>query len=162
MSDDERVIKPEFVIERQGRKAVLYAGLLHMAHEEGLKSIDVILIQCPSDANGRTAICRAEVETTKGRFADVGDADPTNVGTFLIPHVIRMAATRAKARALRDALDIGYVAVEELTDIEALGGQDRGGGGRSPGTTTRAQQRVDEDLGRSNGSTYGGGGGAAP
>ena len=155
MSDSarEQRIKPEFVIERQGRKAVLYAGLLHLAHEDGLKGITVTLVQCPSDLNGQRAICSASVEMPHGVFCDVGDADPTNVSTFLVPHLTRMAATRAKARALRDALDIGYVAAEELHDVEALGGADRGGArtaspARTPGVVTRAQERINQDNGR--------------
>ena len=114
----ERRLRDEWLIERQGKKAVLYAGLLHLAHEEGLKAIRVTVVQCPSAANGQTAICAAEVETAGGTFGDVGDANPENVGRMVAAHIVRMAATRAKARALRDALDIGYVALEELGELD--------------------------------------------
>ena len=47
-------------------------------------------------------------------FTDIGDASPTNVAKHLAPYFVRMAATRATARALRRALNISAVAVEEL------------------------------------------------
>ena len=61
-----------------------------------------------------TAICMAEVVTEKGTFRDYGDANPGNVDSMIIPHIIRMAVTRAKARAFRDAVNIGVVAIEDL------------------------------------------------
>lgn len=54
------------------------------------------------------------VEIAKGRFDGIGDANPENVNSFIVPHLIRMAETRAKARALRDAVNIGVVWFEEL------------------------------------------------
>lgn len=112
-------LKAEWVVERQGKQAVLYAGLLHLAHLDGLKNIAVTLVQIPSELNGMTAIAHATVETGKGEFSEIGDASPTNVTRMIVPHIIRMAATRAKARALRDAVDIGMVAAEELGDEES-------------------------------------------
>jgi hypothetical protein len=96
------------------KEIVTYAGLLNRAHEEGLKKVSTELIQCPSKANDMTAICMAEVVTEKGTFRDYGDANPENVDSMIIPHIIRMAVTRAKARAFRDAVNIGVVAIEEL------------------------------------------------
>lgn len=115
MSGEDRLKDhPEWVIDRQGTTMVLYKGLLHMAHVDGLKSIRTAIVQCPSELNGSTAIVHAEVETSKGVFEGIGDASPTNVNRMIVAHLIRMAETRAKARALRDALDIGFVAAEEL------------------------------------------------
>ncbi len=96
------------------KEVVTYAGLLNRAHQEGLKKVATELIQAPSKANDMTAICMAEVVTEKGTFRDYGDANPGNVDSMIIPHIIRMAATRAKARAFRDAVNIGVVAIEEL------------------------------------------------
>ncbi|HEY8283751.1 MAG TPA: hypothetical protein VIJ28_05145 [Chloroflexota bacterium] len=111
-------MKKEFMVNRQGKDFVLYAGLLDQAHREGLKRITTSLIQAPSDSNGHLAICHAEVETEKGVFGGIGDASPENVGRMIAPHTIRMAETRAKARALRDAINVGVTALEELGDVE--------------------------------------------
>ncbi|MBI4438199.1 hypothetical protein HY631_04575 [Candidatus Uhrbacteria bacterium] len=107
------------VKDRDGRvidekEVATYAGLLARAHEEGLRSIVTRLVQVPSPDNGMTAIVEATVETSKGTFAGIGDANPDNVNRKVAAHLIRMAETRAKARALRDAVNIGTVALEEL------------------------------------------------
>ena len=105
--------------DRQGRvvdtkEVVTYAGLLNRATQDNLKKVYTELIQLPSEANQMTAICMAEVTTDKGVFRDYGDANPGNVSSMIAPHIIRMASTRAKARAFRDAVNIGVVALEEL------------------------------------------------
>ena len=96
------------------KEVATYAGLLSRAHEEGLKKIETAIIQFPLEDNGFTAVCTAIVETEKGTFTGIGDANPDNVNRKIVPHLIRMAETRAKARALRDAVNIGVVAMEEL------------------------------------------------
>lgn len=110
-------MKKEFLVERQGKAFALYAGLLDEGHSQGLKRITTKLIQVPSEDNGKTAIVFAEVETERGTFTGIGDAAPENVSRLMVPHLIRMAETRAKARALRDAINVGVVAVEELGDF---------------------------------------------
>lgn len=96
------------------KEVAAYRGLLHLAHEQGLRSVRTELLQFPSAANGDTAIVRAVVRTGKGTFTGIGDANPKNVNPKVAPHAIRMAETRAEARAFRKALDIGVVALEEL------------------------------------------------
>ena len=95
-------MKREFVINRNGKDYVLYAGLLDQAHQQGLKEIKTQLLQAPSSENGQIAICLAEVTTERGTFTGIGDADPGNVSRMMVTALIRMAETRAKARALRD------------------------------------------------------------
>src|SRR5438876_10230101 len=97
--------------DRSGRvvgtkEVVLYQALLSKAHDEGLKAIRTSLVQIPTEDNARMAIAKAIVETEKGCFEAIGDASPENVTSFLTPHLIRMAETRAKARALRDAVNV--------------------------------------------------------
>lgn len=107
-------MRDEFKIVRHGKLYVLYAGLLAEAHSSGLKEIDTELLQVPDGANGDTAIVRARVAMEDGGlFCGIGDASPRNVGRAIAPHLMRMAETRAKARALRDALNIGTLAFEE-------------------------------------------------
>lgn len=104
-------MKPEFLINRQGKTFVLYAGLLDLAHEKGLQSIDTQAIT----VTATVALFKATVTLADGRvFVGHADATPDNVGRNIAPHFIRMAETRAKARALRDALNIGAASLEEL------------------------------------------------
>lgn len=118
-------MKKEYIITRQGKDFVLYEGLLDEAHQQGLKRISTTLIQVPHDENGNMAVVQAEVETGKGTFSGIGDAAPSNVNRMIVPHLIRMAETRAKARALRDAVNIGVTAVEELGDLDEEPADDR-------------------------------------
>lgn len=109
-------MKREFVINRHGKDYVLYAGLLDEAHQQGLRGIKTELVQAPVAQNGNVAICVAEVMTEKGTFTGIGDADPSNVNRMMVNALIRMAETRAKARALRDAVNVAMVAIEELSE----------------------------------------------
>ena len=119
-------MREEYMIERQGKRFVLYAGLLEEAHSRGLRSIETELLQVPGAENGDVAIVRAVVRMEDGKFAGIGDASPQNVGRMIAPHLIRMAETRAKARALRDAINVGVTAFEEL------GGEEAGAAERTP------------------------------
>ena len=110
-------MREEFLITRQGKQYVLFAGLLDEAHNRGLRGIDTELVQVPTPENGNVAVVKATVEMEDGRtFSGIGDASPENVGRNIVPHIIRMAETRAKARALRDAVNVGATALEELSD----------------------------------------------
>jgi hypothetical protein len=112
------MIDSRFIVERQGKQFVLYAGLLDLAHKQGLRRISTRLIQVPSEDNGQTAICSAEVETDHGTFSGIGDASPANVARQMLTCTIRLSETRAKARALRDAVNVGVAALEELGDTD--------------------------------------------
>src|SRR5579871_2627783 len=119
-------MKKEFIVERQGRSFVLYAGLLDMAHQQGLKSIRTELVQVPNETNRHVAICTATVTLEKDGeervFTGIGDAAPNNVAPAMQTCLIRMSETRAKARALRDAVNVGVAAFEELGEDDAHDG----------------------------------------
>lgn len=109
----------EFIITRQGRDYVMYAGLLDAAHRDGLAAVRSTLVQAPSPANGFTAICHVEITTARGTFAALGDADPENAPRSMVNALVRLAETRAKTRALADATNIAMPVIEEQTDASA-------------------------------------------
>jgi predicted nucleic acid-binding Zn finger protein len=116
-----------FMINIKGKDFILYAGVLDLATQNGLLKLEVELIQFPSKENGMEAICRAVAEGKSGQtFADIGDANPNNCASMIAKHLIRMASTRAKARALRDMCNIGIAAVEELADFDDVIGTNAG------------------------------------
>jgi hypothetical protein len=107
-----------WIIELEGHKFVKYAGLLDYAHQIGLSQIDVSILQFPDKDNGSFAICRATVVNRKGEsFSDIGDANPTNCNVKVAKHLLRLASTRAIARALRTLCNVGLPTLEEISDI---------------------------------------------
>lgn len=158
------MVKREFIVERQGRSFVLYAGLLDLAHSQGLRAVRTSLLQVPSEDNGQTAIVHAEVDTDRGTFSGIGDASPANVARAMLTCTIRLAETRAKARALRDAVNVGVTAFEELGDTDEtpvlppidghapLASDELSSGPRQPmtvsGLATPAQVRAIYSIGR--------------
>lgn len=114
------MINEKFIINLQGKSFVTYEGLLDLAHQMRLISLEVDLIQLPSEENNMTAIAKAVARTEKGQFSDIGDANPRSVNGMLAPHIIRMASTRAKARALRDLTNVGMTSVEELSTDDGV------------------------------------------
>src|SRR5918994_1636656 len=66
-------MREEYMIERQGKRFVLYAGLRDEAHNRGLRSIETELVQGPSKENGEVAIVQAVIRTEEGKFGGVGD-----------------------------------------------------------------------------------------
>jgi hypothetical protein len=163
MSGNGSLVKTIEIKDRQGRviateDVVTYAGLLSLAHDQGLKKIETALVQLPEEANGHTAVFLAIVETESGIYKGHGDASPDNVASRIVPHIIRMAETRAKARALRDAVNIGVVSIEELA-LEGNGRPVNGGSiepspsptnNRIPGARSRSRAQTESE--HSNGS----------
>ena len=109
------MVNERFLITLQGKNYVTYEGLLDLAHQKGLLSLEVDLVQFPNKENNMTAICKAIARTENESYVDIGDASPQSVNNALVPHIIRMASTRAKARALRDLTNVGMTSIEELS-----------------------------------------------
>jgi len=147
MSGNGSLVKTIEIKDRQGRviaseEVVTYAGLLSLAHDQGLKKIETSLVQIPDKTNGQLAVFHAVVETETGIYKGHGDASPENVASRIIPHIIRMAETRAKARALRDAVNIGVVAMEELN----LEGNGRPGNRNSAKSSQNQTENRNQDI----------------
>ena len=103
-----------------GQPFVKYAGLLTMAHAQGLHQLDARF----TAVSDTLAVAQATATFTDGRrFTESGEATPENVGSKVRPHFARLALTRAKARCLRDALNISLCAVEELGEDASDGGR---------------------------------------
>lgn len=98
------------------REVVFYPELLNAAHEleKEFRGIETDPVQFPNAENHNTAIFTAKVKIGERIFTGTGDANPENVSPEIAKHFIRAAETRAKARALRDALNVPIVAIEEL------------------------------------------------
>jgi hypothetical protein len=119
------ILDPRFVVTIEGKEFVTYQGLLDVAHQHcGLTRIETEILQYPTAENGNAAVVRAVAEGKDGElYADIGDANPSNCTGKVARHLMRMASTRAKARALRDFTNVGMTAIEELCDdSEAVGG----------------------------------------
>jgi len=113
------LLDERFMTTIKGKDFVLYAGVLDLAKKMGLLKLEVELIQFPTKENGNEAICRAVAESKTGEvFSDIGDANPGNCAELIVKHLIRMASTRAKGRALRDMCNIGIACLEELSDLD--------------------------------------------
>ena len=97
-------VLPELNLDDSDRKS--YSELLALAHTKGIKGISVELIQAPNTDNKMTAICKATVVmANKVSYTDIGEASPANVDDVnLLGFVVKVASTRSKLRALRDAL----------------------------------------------------------
>src|SRR5262245_8211554 len=114
----------QHVITQLGKDYITYGGLVELLHQvsEGYFAIDTALVQAPTADNGNVAICTAQVlvydpenpDVVRRRATGIGDASPANVNRMMAVHLIRMAETRAKARALRDCVNVGMVSFEEL------------------------------------------------
>ena len=110
----------KWIINRQGQQFVTFKGLLWLAHQMGLVSLKSTPVH--EDLEKGTFFFRAvatgyrtvEGERVLVEFEDEGDATVKNVGKMIIPHVRRMASTRAMARVLRIYTGLGITAIEEL------------------------------------------------
>jgi hypothetical protein len=150
-----REVPEQFTTDFQGNTYVLFDGLLALAHEDGLKEMDTEILMGPSEKNNHSWIMKAKVVTEKGTFWAIGDANAENVNRNIGRHIIRMAETRATARALRKAVNVGMTSIEELVTEEpeprSQGRQQSGGAqrGGAKGSTPRSKDLISKaDAGR--------------
>ena len=115
-----------------GQDYVTFAELITEAHKRGFQGLSTELLDYKMDENVPVyAVVTATAKFESGTYEAIGDATRENTNRGIGPHLIRMASTRAMARALRVALGVGRTALEEL------GGGDPGetegtGGARDP------------------------------
>ena len=114
MRPDVADVLLHYVVTHRGTTYVLADGLLAAAHRAGVREIAVELLQAPTEANGRTAVCAATVVTPAGRFRGLGDASPRNSPDADPGALLRLAQVRAKARTLCDALNLAMVPAEDV------------------------------------------------
>ena len=99
---------------------VPFKTLLDKAHKQyNLAGVETEILQFPCAENGNMAIFRATVKNSDGAtFSAHGDADPKNTTSTIAPHLLRMAETRAIARALRWLTNSGETAIVEISGDE--------------------------------------------
>jgi hypothetical protein len=105
--------------ELDNRWYVTHSGLLRLASRRRCEGIRTTLQQRLSDPAANRWVFKATVyksPRSKG-FVGYGDADPSNVSTFMHGAEMRIAETRAVNRALRKAYGIGLCSVEELGSL---------------------------------------------
>ena len=68
-----------FITTIDGKDFIKYPGLLDFAHQKGISSIEVEILQIPAKENDNFAICKAVATSKLGEvFSDIGDANPQN------------------------------------------------------------------------------------
>lgn len=132
-------IRPEFIVEKQGKKFVLAAGLVDAAHR-AFESLSIISepLQMGTDANGLTWIVSTTVTCPNGTYRQWADASPQNVARAMFSCLPRLAETRSVTRALRLAVNAGTIAIFDDPDDE----------NESPQPETRADPRPNRDWSR--------------
>ena len=106
-----------------GDERPLFRDLLSRAHNMGLTHIKTKAISI-SDPPERRAVFKATVtvriEDELLDFVGHGDCDDKNTHALIAPHYIRMAETRAIARALRWATNEGRTCEEEMPSYDGV------------------------------------------
>lgn len=113
LSPAQTIFHDNEIVHIQGKPFVRYAGLLRVAHEQGLVSLSAVWTYNDDSVSLAQATATFDEGAT---FTECGDATPSNVTAQCAKHFRRIALTRAKARALRDALGVDLVAVEEMAE----------------------------------------------
>ena len=105
-----RTIPAKYIQKLQGKDFVRFAGLLPAAQADGL--VELSAVWTYNDAELSLAHAVAIFEDGR-RYEESGDSSPQNAKNIGL-HWRRMSLTRAKARALRDALGVEECSVEEM------------------------------------------------
>jgi hypothetical protein len=105
-----RTIPAKYIQKLQGKDFVRFAGLLQAAQADGLVSLTAAWTHNEAELS----LAHAVATFADGRrYEESGDSSPQSAKNIGL-HWRRMSLTRAKARALRDALGLEECSVEEL------------------------------------------------
>jgi hypothetical protein len=134
----------------ENRWYVTHSGLLRLASRRRCDGIRTILQQRLSDPVANRWVFKATVYkslSSKG-FVGYGDADPSNVSTWIHGAEMRIAETRAVNRALRKAYGIGLCSVEELGSFSSNSGhaRDHAAPAKQPNGSSNGQPRLRDQL----------------
>jgi hypothetical protein len=105
--------------EQQSGASRLVEVLARAWTQHKLRRVETTVLQLPSEANRWTTVVQATVDTERGTFSAIGDANAENVPPELAPHAVRVAENRAVMRALGWATNTAAAVGEELTESEA-------------------------------------------
>lgn len=126
-----------FIENLKGKEYLKVSGLVVLSHQQGITSVETEMMW--ADHTSGSFIVRAVADGKRGRFTGLGDAGPKNLKQNMRPSALRMAETRAIARALRMYLGIG------MTILEELPGEDPPSRARESGNhTTKLQRALDK------------------
>jgi hypothetical protein len=103
-----------YIVNVQGKDFITFPGLLAEAHAQGLITISTEFVNNDPKSPIMKATVSLEENNKIKSFTGYGDATDTNVAKKVAGALIRMAETRAVARALRFACNIDMTAIEEL------------------------------------------------
>lgn len=137
----------QYIVNVQGKDFITFPGLLREAHALGLKEIKTELISPPTDLSNpvvrATVTLVSEQEQLNKVFSGYGDANVNNVAKKVSGALLRMAETRAIARALRFACNIDMAALEELDAEEnVISGSSAPARSSFQKPTTKASEQV--------------------
>ncbi|WP_156181110.1 hypothetical protein [Desulfovibrio sp. TomC] len=127
MDTDKKLpkIRQSGVIQIRGKDVTAYESKLDYAHQIGIRSLEVDVLQYQSEQNGQVCLCKARLETDDGKvFSDIADASPHNVPRGCTDSFPRIASTRAKSRVISDAFNVKSVVSDDADPLayEGAGG----------------------------------------
>lgn len=108
-------IDEKYIVNIKGKDFVTFAGLLNALHKENT-GFQLLVRSISVDWDKQSAYCVAYCKIGDIEVEGVGSGTQQNCGPMVKDHYIEMAQTRAKARALRDALNVSEVCSIELGD----------------------------------------------
>jgi hypothetical protein len=128
--------------------AYFFKDVLDMAYAGGLVSLQTESVEILAGiAVVHVSATFQNADGTFSHFRGIGDASPSNVGSMVAPHYIRMAETRAQARVLSRALNLNAVTAEELN-------RDEGDSVPNASAAPSYAQRPSQPVANSNGGSF--------